>query len=458
MRHTEPTGESAGTAPPGRAASASDPQLDSAAAQSDRVRLRLHERLRDRARAGAGTPVTASDLVGADVQGEHHRVHQAVLVGGAYAWRLIAIGIVGWALIQLLSVLWVLVLAASVAVLLARALDPVASALRRRGWRPALVAVTTLLGFLLVMAGIMSLLVPAIVDEFSDLGPTIEDAVDDLEDWLVEDSPFDVSRADIEDFREQARDRVTESLERQGGAVLSGTVIAFEVITGLVLSLIATFFLLKDGGRFVRWVLTLMPAARRPLASRLAARSWQTLGGYLKGSATLGVIEGFIIGTTMWLVGASLAVPVAVITFFAAFLPFAGAVLAGTVAVLVTLVTAGPGDALIVLVVAVLVQQFDNDLLAPVVFGKNLQLHPLIVLGAIVAGSTLFGPFGAVLAVPVTAVVINALAEWRAHEAEQAAAAAQAAGAVDAEQAAHAADAEQAAGDADHSGDADTDA
>ena len=63
---------------------------------------------------------------------------------------------------------------------------------------------------------------------------------------------------------------------------------------------------------------------------------------------------------------------------------------------------------------AVLVQQLDNDLLAPIVFGKNLELHPLVVLGAIVAGSTLFGAFGAVLAVPVTAVIINVMAEIRA--------------------------------------------
>jgi len=285
---------------------------------------------------------------------------------------------------------------------------------RRLRWPPALVAATTLIGFLLVLAGIVAVLVPTIVDEFSDLGPTLEDAVDDVEDWLVNDSPLDVSRRDIADFRDEARTRVTEGLESQGGTVVSGTVVAFEIITGLVLALIATFFLLKDGDRFGRWVLTFVPGERRALIRRLAARSWQTLGGYLKGSATLGVIEGVIIGTTVWLVGGALAVPVAVITFFAAFLPFAGAVLAGTVAVLVTLVTAGFGDALIVLVVAVLVQQLDNDLLAPIVFGKNLQLHPLIVLGAIVAGSTLFGAFGAVLAVPITAVVINVLAEYRA--------------------------------------------
>ena len=349
---------------------------------------------------------------------DRYTVHPFVVQAGAYAWRLIAIGIVGWALLELLSALWVLVLAGAVALLLGRALDPVANVFRRLGWRPALVAATTLIGFLLVMGGIMTVLVPTIVDEFSDLGPTIEDAVDDLEDWLVDDSPFDVSRQDIDDFREESRDRITTALESQGGAVVSGTVVAVEIVTGLVLSLIATFFLLKDGGRFGRWLLTLLPVERRQLATRLAARSWQTLGGYLKGSATLGVIEGAIIGFTVWAVGGALAVPVAVITFFAAFVPFAGAVLAGTVAVLVTFVTAGAGEALIVVVVALVVQQFDNDLLAPLVFGKNLQLHPLIVLAAIVAGSTLFGPFGAVLAVPVTAVVINVLADWRAHENE----------------------------------------
>jgi predicted PurR-regulated permease PerM len=341
-------------------------------------------------------------------------VHPVVATLGAYSWRLIAIGIVGWALLELITVLWVLLLAGAVAVLLSRALDPVANVLRRLRWPNALVALTTLLGFLLALAGIVSLLVPSIVDEFSDLGPTLEDAVDDLEDWLVDDSPFDIERGDIDDFRDQARDWVSDNAQSQTGTVVSGTVIAVEVLTGLFLSLITTFFILKDGHRFNRWVLGFVPDHRQTLAVKVAARSWQTLGGYLRGSATLGVIEGIIIGTTVWLVGGKLAIPVAVVTFFAAFVPFAGAVLAGAIAVLVTLVTAGTGQALIVLAVAVAVQQLDNDLLAPVVFGKNLELHALVVLGAIVAGSTLFGPFGAVLAVPVTAVIINVLAEIRA--------------------------------------------
>lgn len=346
------------------------------------------------------------------------RVHPVVVTAGAYAWRLIGIGIVGWAVLRLMTALWVLVLAGAVALLLGRALDPVANVLRRRGLPPALVAAVTLVGFLVVLAGIVSLLVPSIVDEFRDLGPTLEKSIDDLEDWLVNDSPFDISRQDVNEFRQESGTRVRDALESQSGTVVSGTVVAFEVITGLVLALVTTFFVLKDGDRFGRWLLTFVPEHRRPLARRLAAKSWATLGGYLRGSATLGLIEGTIIGTTVWLVGGALAVPVAVITFFAAFLPFAGAVLAGAVAVLVTLVSAGFTPAVIVLVVAVLVQQFDNDLLAPIVFGRNLELHPLIVLGAIVAGSTLFGAFGAVLAVPVTAVTLNVVAEWRAHNRE----------------------------------------
>src|SRR5690606_15715524 len=104
----------------------------------------------------------------------------------------------------LITRLWVLLLAVAVALLLSRALDLPARRLRRTALPPAAVAATVLLGFLLLVAGILTALVPSIANEFEDLGPTIEDAVDDLENWLVEDSPFDISRQDIEDFRDEA--------------------------------------------------------------------------------------------------------------------------------------------------------------------------------------------------------------------------------------------------------------
>ncbi len=156
-----------------------------------------------------------------------------------------------------------------------------------------------------------------------------------------------------------------------------------------------------------------MPENRRDLATRLAGRAWRTLAGYLKGSAALGVIDAVIIGAVLALTGSSLIVPVMVLTFAAAFVPFVGAVTAGIVATLVAFVSAGVTPALIVAVVCLVVQQFDSDLLAPLVFGRTLELHPLIILLAITAGGVLAGIAGAFLAVPLTAVVANVINEAR---------------------------------------------
>ena len=111
------------------------------------------------------------------------------------------------------------------------------------------------------------------------------------------------------------------------------------------------------------------------------------------------------------MVGAPLVVPVAVLTFAAAFVPFVGAIVAGVVAVLVALATVGVGGAVAVALVALVVQQLDSDLLAPVVYGRALQLHPVVILFVITAGGALVGFAGTVLAVPVTAVVVNVAAE-----------------------------------------------
>jgi putative heme transporter len=348
-------------------------------------------------------------------------VHPVLDRLGVVAWRLVGMGIVFLALVWLLSRLWVVVLAVAVATLFSRAMNPAAVWLRRRGLKPALVAATVLLGFALLMAGIIAALVPAITAEFEDLGPTIEQSLDDLEDWLVDDSPFDVSRADVRDFREQADDRVSEVFSStESSSVVSGATVAFELFTALILSLFTSFFILKDGEKFGRWVTTFVPADHQPLAVRLARRAWWTLGGYLRGAAVLGIVEGTAIGITVWLAGGTLAVPVAVITFFAAFIPFAGALVAGAIAVLVTLVTGGVGGALIVLVVAVVIQQLDNDLLAPFIYGKGLELHPLVVLFALAGGSALMGPVGALFAVPISAVIINVVAEARQARREEA--------------------------------------
>ena len=341
-------------------------------------------------------------------------VHPTVDRLAAYGWRLLVLAAVVLGILWLLGQLWVLVLAVVVALYLVRMLDVPAAWLRARGAPPAIAALACLGGLLGGLYLVGWLLAPVVADQFESLGPTLSEAVEDVEQWLVEDSPFDLNQQKLDELRAQAGDSVSTALRASSGSLVSGALAAVEALTGLLLAIITAFFLLKDAPRFQQFFLRRLPAEHRPLGAQLGRRAWTTLGGYLKGVALLGTIEGAIIGIAVAVVGGELAWPVALLTFASAFVPIVGAIAAGAVAVLVTLATAGTGPALIVLIVAVGVQQLDNDLLAPVVYGRSLQLHPLVVLFAIVAGGALFGFAGTVLAVPITAVVVNVVVEGRA--------------------------------------------
>lgn len=124
------------------------------------------------------------------------------------------------------------------------------------------------------------------------------------------------------------------------------------------------------------WLRSQLRPEQRDRAQRAAERGWSTLGGYLRGAALLGIIESIAIGLALLVSGASLVVPVMVLTFVAAFVPIIGAVFAGVMAVLVALVTGGVVSAAIVGVVAIVVQQLDNDILAPWVYGRALTGPP----------------------------------------------------------------------------------
>jgi predicted PurR-regulated permease PerM len=344
-------------------------------------------------------------------------VHPWVAVGAAYAWRLLAIGLflagVAWLAGQLLVVL----VPVGAAALLTRALAPVASWLRTRGLKPGLAAVATVLGFVVVVVASVGALGWAVADDLDEVRPTLDTAVDDIAVWLVEDSPFDVTRGDVDRWRAEAGDSLERFTSSDGGAI-SGVVLFGEVVLGILLTLVVTFFLLKDGRRFAEGAVRLAPVGHRATARRAIDRGWEAAGGYLRGAAVLGVVESLVIGLTLVLVGAELVAAVMLITFAAAFVPIVGAIGAGVVAVLVALVTAGTVPALITAGVALVVQQVDNDLLAPWIYGRAVRLHPLVVLLGIAAGGALFGIVGAVFAVPFLAVTLNALAEVRRDQAD----------------------------------------
>lgn len=335
------------------------------------------------------------------------RVDPRVELLAAYCARFIVIAIVGLAVLWLVRELRVVAAAVVVALILTRILSPVAGWLRHRGWRPGLAAMASLVAFILVLAGLVAAITPVVMDEADSLGPTMEEAVDQIEDWLVEDSPFDVDRNTLERLRERGRTGIDRLLNVSGETLIDGASIAGEILTAVLLAFVLTFFMLREGGRFVTWLLGWFRAPRRASLRRAADQGWETLASYLRGVAILGVVESIIMGLTLLLTGAGLVAPVMLVTFLLAFIPIVGAIVAGLIAVLVALVTANVWAAVIVAVVAIVVQQLDNDLLAPVIYGRALALHPVVILLSLAAGGALFGLVGTILAVPVVAVATN---------------------------------------------------
>lgn len=339
--------------------------------------------------------------------------HPIVLRATAYAACFVVVAVALGLLITMLGRLGIVFFPVVTAIFLTRVLDVPNGWLRRRGWRPAPAASAVLIGFIALLVGAGFLIAPPMGREFATLGDTLKDGTSEIEDWLVRDSSFDVNRNDIENFKDDVEKRGRETLENSTDTIAEGARLIIEAIVGFILALVLTFFGLKDGRRLHAWLLGLVPRRRREDGRRVVRSGWDTLGGYLRGAALLGVLESVIIGSAMGLTGASLVVPVMLLTFAAAFVPLVGATVAGVIAVVVTLASAGLTEALIVMVVAILVQQFDNDLLAPWIYGKALDLHPAVILLSIASGTALFGIAGALLAVPTVAIIINGVAAYR---------------------------------------------
>jgi hypothetical protein len=138
--------------------------------------------------------------------------------------------------------------------------------------------------------------------------------------------------------------------------------------------------------------------------AEVSRRAWNRLGGFIRSQAVIGFADAVFIGIGLVVLGVPLALPLAVLTFFGAFIPIVGSLVAGALAVLIALVINGFTNALLVLALILAVQQIEGNLLQPIVQGRGLGLHAAVVILAVTAGSSLAGIVGAFLSVPVTAV------------------------------------------------------
>jgi predicted PurR-regulated permease PerM len=320
------------------------------------------------------------------------------------SWRFLAIVGAAAAVVYALVVLRIVVLPIIVALLASTLLLPVVRWLRARGLPDALAAATAMAGAVLVIAAIATAVAPSVGSQFDELRPRAEEGLREATDVLAQ-PPFNVSKQELDRTVDDGIARLRENSGPLARGVQSGAVLLGEVITGLIVAVLLTFFLLKDGERMWEFVLTLIGGRRRAHVHEVGTRVYAALAGYVRGIALVGLVDAVLIGLALLVIGVPLVVPIMVITFFAAFVPLIGAFIAGLVAVLIALVSGGVVDALLVLGAIVLVQQIEGHVLYPVLMSRTVHLHPAVIVVSLAVGGVLAGIIGVFLAVPVAGIV-----------------------------------------------------
>lgn len=311
-----------------------------------------------------------------------------------------AVAAVVFVLVQLRLVVLPVIATLFVATVLA----PVALWLRRHRWPAALAALTTMVLAVTFLGLVLAAIVPAVVDEFGNVGDSARQGLDEVLTWLTR-GPLGLTEQDINEAVDRGIAQLRDSSDLIAGGVISGALLIGELIAGLLLVIVLLFFFLKDGDRIWRWLVALAPASSRADLDAIGQRAWSTLSGYVRGVSIIALIDAILIGIALTLIGVPLVVPLMVLTFFGAYIPLVGAVVAGGVAALVALVSVGPLAALLVVAVITIIQQLEGDLLYPVVVGQSIDLHPVAILLVLTGGVVVAGIIGALLAVPVAAVV-----------------------------------------------------
>ena len=297
-----------------------------------------------------------------------------------------------------------------VALVLAAAISPLVSWLRRRGVPSLLATWIALLAVVAVLTGVVWAVARAVADQWDELTDQAIEGFGEFQTYLQGALPFEITEEQLRELQASAGDLLQSSAV--SGGVLAGLSQTFEFVAGFFLMIVVLFFFLKDGPRIWEFMLRPFEGARYDRGVRVGQATITSLGGYVRGTAIVAAVDAVGIGIGLAVVGVPLVIPLSVLVFLLAFIPLVGATLAGIIAALVALVTVGPVEALIVVAIVVAVNQLEGDLLQPVVMGRSLRLHPLVILVALTAGTVLAGITGAVLAVPIAASIWRSIQVW----------------------------------------------
>jgi predicted PurR-regulated permease PerM len=313
-----------------------------------------------------------------------------------------------------------------ISLFLALALNPLVSWIERRGHvrRGPAIGIAYLILALLVVA-IGWTFVPKLIDEVNGLVQALPGYVHDLTHGRGRLGFLERKYHVVEKVQEQVKKGGAKRLLGLSGTAIAVTKSVLTIITASITIIFLTFFMLLEGQAWVDRFYNLLPERSRPRWRRVGHDVYRTVGGYITGNLLISLIAGVSITVVLLIMGVQFAVALGLLVAVLDLIPLAGATIAGIVVVAVSFLHSVPAG-IVVAVFFIVYQQIENHFLQPVIYGRTVQLSPLVVLIAVLVGAALAGILGALAAIPVAGtiqvLIRDMLAQRRAHVAEGSAA------------------------------------
>jgi putative heme transporter len=321
----------------------------------------------------------------------------------AWAWRLLLVVAAVYVFLRVFGLLSVVLVPVIIGLLISAALSPIADRLEGWGLPRAVATLIVVVGGIAFIAALVTLVAQQFSSGFGDLRASFDDSLVKLEHYLTQ---LGLSQAQLNDFFDKVRTGVSSgSSGGLGGTVVAATATAGHLLAGLFITLFATIFFTYDGRGIWRWLVSLFPEPARDRVHGSGERAWAVLTAYVRATMVIAATDALGIALVAWLLGLPLVAPLAVLVFLGAFIPVVGAAVSGIAAVAVALVAVGPVKALIMLAGVVAVQQIEGHVLQPFLMGRVVRVHPLAIVVVIAVGAEVAGIFGALIAVPLTAII-----------------------------------------------------
>ncbi|QGQ19156.1 AI-2E family transporter [Cellulomonas sp. JZ18] len=320
------------------------------------------------------------------------------------SWRLLVVVAAVVLVFYATSRVQLLFVAVFLALVFTAVLRPLVDGMGRvmpRGLATALALLAGILFFL----GMLTYVGFSIATQWNDLARQFETGIDQITDFLESGAlPFTITNDQIVEWidngvawvQEHAGDIASQAAASAGSVV--------EGFTALALATFCTVFFLARGTQMWTWFLNQLPMRVRETWVTAGGAGWYTFSGYTRGTVIIAITDGVLAFVLLTVLGVPLAAPLAVLVLIGAFIPLIGAPAAMVVAMIVALAANGLWSAVFVGIGIALIGQLEGHILQPLIMGKQVSLHPVVVALAVTAGTLTAGILGAVIAVPLVAV------------------------------------------------------